>query len=218
MGIARRFLRVARWAIALYAATFVAVVVQTARFENAPYGTLPPVDTIVCLGAGMDPDGTLNRAAIKRVETCVELFRAGADRSVHFTGGRAAPVGPSAGAQMAALAQELGLPRSVISIEEASHSTLQNALFSQPMLADARSIRIVTEAFHLPRAYASFALMGAHDIHITMSEPVRQRPDGGWNWSVLAREALAIWFNALRYLVWLASGVVALEGRDAILA
>jgi len=218
VGVARLVLRIVRWVVFLYAATFAAVVVQTAWFKNPGFDTLPPVDVIVCLGAGMDPDGTLHRAAVQRVETCVLLFEAGAAPRVHFTGGQAVATGPSAGFQMGALAQEMGLPETAISIEEASHSTLQNALFSQPMLEDAASIRIVTEAFHLPRAYASFALMGQHDIHLTMSEPVRTRPGGGWKWSVLAREALAIWFNAARYMIWLASGAIGLEERDAILA
>jgi uncharacterized SAM-binding protein YcdF (DUF218 family) len=218
VGVIRLVNRLLRWTIALYALTFLAVVIQTASFSNPAFETLSPVDTIVCLGAGMDADGTLHDAAIRRVETCVALYDAGAAEKIHFTGGRAVPEGQSAGGQMAALAIELGIPITAISTEDASQSTLQNALFSQPMLNDAQSLRLVTEAFHLPRAYASFALMGHHDIHLTMSEPVRLTSKGNWNWRVLSREALAIWFNASRYLVWLGGSFFGLEGHGAVLA
>lgn len=205
-------------AVGAFAITFLGVVLQTALVRDPPHNTLESVDVIVCLGAGMDPDGTLHPSAIARVETCAALYLAGTAPDVHFTGGRGRLGGPSAGAQMSALAQTLGVPPEAISIEEASQSTLQNALLSQPMLADAQSIRLVTEGFHLPRSYASFALMGDHTVHLTMSEPVRLTPQGRWNWRVLLRETLAIWFNIGRYGVWLIMGVFETEGRDAILA
>lgn len=205
-------------AFGVFVVTFLCVVLQTALMRAPPHDTLEPVDVIVCLGAGMDPDGTLHPSAISRVETCAALYLAGNAPVVHFTGGRGRPGGPSAGAQMSALAHTLGVPAEATTIEEDSHSTLQNALFSQPMLADAQSIRLVTEGFHLPRSYASFALMGPHTVHLTMSEPVRLTPQGRWNWRVLLRETLAIWFNVGRYGVWLTMGVFETEGRDAILA
>ncbi len=113
-------------------------------------------DVIVVLGAGMEPDGTLHASSLQRVETGVELFHAGAAPSLHFTGGAAVPGGPSSGAQMASLAQSLGVQIELISHEDRSLSTLQNALFSQPMLRGAEDILVVTDGFHLPRSWLSF--------------------------------------------------------------
>lgn len=210
MGIIKRLIF---WGVGLYAATFLFVVGFTYSWTNpdAP----AQADVIICLGAGMDPDGTLHHSAIKRVETCAALYADGIAPRVHFTGGRGAPDGPAAGNQMALLAQSLGVPAEATSTENASHSTLQNAYYSQPMLADATRLMIVTEAFHLPRSVASFGIFGPHDLDIYMSEPIRPNANGGWDWRMIRREAAAIWFNALRVGVWHAGGWFGAEGRDA---
>ena len=54
------------------------------------------------------------------------------------------------GAQMAALARDEGVPASAIVAETPSESTLQNAVFTLPMLDSTRGIILVTDSFHLP--------------------------------------------------------------------
>ena len=165
-----------------------------------------PADVIVVLGAGMEPDGTLHGSSIQRVEKGVELFHAGVAPRLHFTGGAAVSGGPSSGAQMAALAHSLSVSEAVISHEDRSLSTLQNALFSQPILRDAGHILIVTDGFHLPRSWLSFTWaawhVGAPTPEISVAFPARLRsPSPDWPFSPVAmplREALAVWFNLTR--------------------
>lgn len=210
MGIIKRLIY---WGVGLYAATFLFISAFTYLWTNPE--NPEPADAIVCLGAGMDPDGTLHATAIKRVQTCAELYAAGVAPRVHFTGGRAVVDGPAAGTQMAKLAQSLGVPETAATTENASLSTLQNALYSQPMLSDTQRIILVTEAFHLPRSVASFGVFGPQDIDVFMSEPIRLDADGGWDWRMIRREVAAIWFNALRAGAWYVGGILKAENRNA---
>ncbi len=175
-------------------------VFEPEQFENA--------DVIVVLGAGMDPDGTLHRSSVLRVEKGVALFKSGAAERMHFTGGLAGPRSNSAGAQMGFLAISLGVPEHVTSAEGQSYSTLQNALFSEPYLRNANRIILVTEGFHLPRSWASLKYFGDFDIALARSVAFRKTsPNAKWPWLTMClREALAIWFNAGRLAVWEAAG------------
>jgi len=175
---------------------------------------LAPSDAIVCLGGGMAPDGTLAPAVLTRIERCVELFNADHAPLIIFSGGMAAPNGPSAGDQMLRYAASLGVPPSAMLSEGAAQSTLQNALFTLPMIPQATQITIVTEGFHLPRSWASFKWAAwelptpAAKITLVMSEPVRRHPDGAINWHILGRESLAIWFNAGRAVIYSGASIV----------
>lgn len=170
---------------------------------------IAPADAIMCLGAGMDASGTLDHAALRRVERCVELYDAGLAPTVVFSGGVARSTGPSAAHQMGLYAQSLGLPVGALVEEGRAQSTLQNALFSLDLVPDAMRIIVVTEAFHLPRAWASFRWasfetgMPAPVTALVMSENVRPASDKtGVSWTVLIRESIAIWFNAARALAY----------------
>ncbi|WP_411890535.1 YdcF family protein [Yoonia sp. SDW83-1] len=160
---------------------------------------------MVVIGAGMSANGTLHRESLARVDKGVALFAANLAPRIHFSGGRAAPDGPSAGAQMVRHAMAQGIPAAAISIEERSLSTLQNALFSKPMLADAQSILLVTEAFHLPRAKASFWWMGYDNILTAHAGRFRRAPDNTISLTMIGRETLAIWFNLGRAILWSAT-------------
>lgn len=181
-----------------------------AAFEPEDFA---PADVIVVLGAGMDADGTLHNSSILRVEKAVALFHAGAAPRMHFTGGKARENGPSAGQMMAELAHNLSVPMNVTSIEGRSQSTLQNALFSQPMLKDATRIILVTEGFHLPRSWASFHWAAwqkgqRFDIALAHSTAFRQQSSNSRfsAISMVVREGLAWGFNLIRVGSWHGAG------------
>ncbi|MCP5073337.1 MAG: YdcF family protein [Rhodobacteraceae bacterium] len=178
------------------------------RFEKA--------DVIVVLGAGMDADGTLHKSSLLRVEKGVALFKAGAAKRMHFTGGVGGPRGPSAGQQMARHAQSFGVQAEQTTAEGASYSTLQNALFSQRYLLKANRIILVTEGFHLPRSWASFKYFGDYDVALARSVAFRKTsPNANWPWLTMClREALAIWFNAGRLVVWETAGVLSIDDKS----
>ena len=168
-----------------------------------------PVDAVVCLGGGMSADGTLDASVLKRIERCVQLFEADRAPIVVFSGGSAIPGGPDAGTQMSQYATTLGLPETAAVVESRAQSTLQNALFSLSLIPDASRVILVTEAFHLPRSWASFKWAAWEKDHkdlvvfLAMSENVRRDPTSGRiGWRILARESLAIWFNAFRAVAY----------------
>lgn len=213
MGIIRpaRFLaRLAKLGGVAFVAMTLAMLAWTFLWPEPDVRGMQKADVIICLGAGMDGAGTLDRAALIRVDRCVQLFKAGLAPAIVFSGGIARVDGPNAGAQMALYAQSRGVPAENTVIEGRAQSTLQNALFSLELIPDAQDIILVTEAFHLPRSWASFhwarwetGLPNDKNFQLVMSENVRRDPPQNVvNWLVLVRESLAIWFNAGRALAY----------------
>jgi len=153
----------------------------------------------------MSPDGILAPSVLTRVERCVALYNAGLAPNVVFTGGTARANGPDAGTQMARYAASIGLPIGAAIVEGRAQSTLQNALFTYDALPAADHLILVTEAFHLPRSFASFRWAAwttgrtAPMIRLVMSEPVRRDVNTSQiHWRILVRESVAIWFNLVR--------------------
>ncbi|MBT0956792.1 YdcF family protein [Alphaproteobacteria bacterium KMM 3653] len=197
----RRVLRaLLLWGALAFGLTLCGVLGATYLWPDRAPEEMPVADVIVCLGAGMDPDGTLHAPAVARVRACADLHAAGRAPRVLFTGGRAVAGGPSAGERMAELAVSYGVPRGAVSHEDTSLSTLQNALFSQAFLPAEGHLILVTEAFHLPRSWASFKWAGGQELSLYMSERVRVPAR-----RVILREVAAIGFNALRVGAWSAA-------------
>ncbi|WP_373636647.1 YdcF family protein [Yoonia sp. BS5-3] len=182
--------------------TFAAITAYTAWRPASE----PTADVIVVLGGGMSANGTLGQDTVGRVMKGVALYNAGAAPRIHFTGGVSRPNTPGAGDRMAELAQESGIPAGAITTENRSLSTLQNALFSKPMLSDAQSVILVSEAFHLPRSKASFWWMGYDNISVAHSDRFRRTREGDISLRMLGRETLATWFNLGRAMLWSATG------------
>lgn len=197
--------RVFKLAILTYIAMAFAMLAWTFLWPDPEPEDFVSADAIVCLGGGMSANGTLAAPVLTRIERCVQLYEAGLAPVIVFSGGTAAPNGPNAGSQMARFAASLGVPQSVLVVESDAQSTLQNALFSLDLIPNAARVIVVTEAFHLPRSWASFKWAaweknhGPLNVALASSEQVRRDPqDGSIGWTILARESLAIWFNILR--------------------
>ena len=208
MGV-KRIGRLIRAALLLWAAGLFAILLWTLLWPlDRP---LPEGDAIICLGAGVDSAGRIDQASTKRPEACAELARAGAAPIVVFTGGPLRPGLPTSADGMAEIAQRAGLGGALVLLEAASYSTLQNALFSLDLIETEARLILVTEAFHLPRAWASFTVMGARDLALYPSERLRQSQRGGRAWGMLLRESLAIWFNAGRFTAWRIGGALGVD-------
>ena len=209
MGIAGLLRRLVIWGAALWALTLMAVLVWMQVWPETDTTDLAPADVILCFGAGMRPDGTLAPASIDRVAKCAQLYAASVAPKVLTTGGTAAADGPSAGGQMAALAQDYGVPAADLIVEARAQSTLQNSRLSLPLISDAQRIIIVTEGFHLPRSWASLRWAAWQtgrdqpDISLVMSNTVRRDPvSGRINHRIILRETLALWFNTARAIAY----------------
>ena len=212
-------MRALRWLLALAGAAFVcsAAAIGAVTFLSKPCTEIDArFDIAVVLGAGMDPNGTLHASTIGRVTAASHLWQEGRTAALHMTGGRAVPDGPAAGAQMKAYAIGLGIEPTRITHEDASLSTLQNALFSAPQLPHDVRLILVSEGFHLARGWLSFAWAGRPVSAVCHS--TRLRPEAPAR--MLVREVAAFWFNGARAAVW---SVLHLFGQprdriDALLA
>jgi len=207
-----------KYALVIYALTAAIISLFAIAQSQAEPESFAPADVIIVLGGGMDADGTLHQATRLRVRKGVALFQAGTAPKILFTGGRAVETGPSSGDMMARLAMQLGVPAAAIITETRSLSTLQNALFSMPKMEKATRIIIVTEGFHLLRSWLSFqwvALIEAQTLDIALAHSTIFRPDSGAK--LVAREALAFWFNLGRAALWHIGGWlnVAPDTRDS---
>jgi uncharacterized SAM-binding protein YcdF (DUF218 family) len=160
-----------------------------------------PAPAIIVLGAGVEDDGALDPQSLSRIETGVELYRAGLAPRLHLTGGNIDD-GPPIAEAMRLFALAHGVPEAAISVETNSKSTLQNALFSAQLLDGIPAGAIlVTSAYHLPRAWASFRWAGAVDQVLVPARGPDARPLRARAAS-LARETLAWWFNLARVGLW----------------
>ena len=118
----------------------------------------PPGAVIVVLGGDSNPvsPDLPGLGSALRAGWASALWQPG--QRIVFTG--SGPPGAASFAErMGDLAVRLGVARAVIQLEIKSISTAQNALFTWPLVGDAPII-LVSEPFHLPRAWVTFRLAG----------------------------------------------------------
>ena len=184
-----------RWIFSIAVLSIWLALIGTALYV-AMYSADPEPPTgeaiVVLAGNAGKNGGGLTGETEARLAKGVELFEAGAASVLVVTGGGTPPV--SEAMRDAALAA--GVPAEAILVENASHSTLQNALFTADFEAldkDAPII-IVSHRYHLPRANASFRWAGFSTV-----ESVAADPDGGFSISEgLLWESLKWPLNILR--------------------
>ena len=126
-------------------------------------------DVIVVLGGGIRratstlPEAELAEDTRFRCIYAAELYKQ-RPLPIVVTGGRvdpSIPVPPLA-PEMKDLLVRLGVPADDILVEDESSSTYENALFSQPILADqnAQRILLITDAKHMMRSERCFVAQG----------------------------------------------------------
>ncbi len=174
-----------------------------------------PVDAAIVLGASLDPDGRPSWHTRRRVQAAVALLNDGKAGALIFSGGSPNALQPSATELMRDHALELGAPADRLLVETGSHTTIDNLEFSLP-LADARGYRrlaLVSDAFHLARAWALAAWMGRPDVELVSVDHRR------WHWRhdvpmMHLREAVAWWLNLGRVAGWHVLGVFGVPPDD----
>ncbi|GAA5069867.1 YdcF family protein [Roseibacterium beibuensis] len=186
----RRAGRTLRAVLLVWAATFAAVCLWTVFWPDQ--GLSAEGDAILCLSSGVQEDGTADSGSRIRAETCAELYRAGAAPLVVFSGGGFPVTAADAMAEVAAL------PADVVRIEPQAASTLQNIYYASDLIAEGSHVLLVTEAYHLPRSWASARVMGMDNVTLVPAARLQNEPR---LWS-LTRESLAIWFNLARFAAY----------------
>lgn len=167
-----------RWIIGIAAVAVAAALAGTSLYValHEPSRSIDPAGAIVVLGAGIDPETARPTAAMRaRMALGADLYAAGAAPRVIVTGGSSRQPARAVAREVRAVARSLGLPDAALTVEAASLSTLQNALFTRDLIGDPLTpILLVTHRSHQPRALASFRWAGFGDI--ALAAPDADRP------------------------------------------
>ncbi|HLD63961.1 MAG TPA: YdcF family protein [Candidatus Peribacteraceae bacterium] len=110
-----------------------------------------PADCGLVFGATVHGREAAGPGIARRVETAARLYGEEKLRRLIFTGGRGDSFKESEAVVMATLAGNLGVPSSVIRIEEQATSTWENLQFSKTLVNDCASIVAISDRYHLRR-------------------------------------------------------------------
>jgi len=130
----------------------------------------PPYDAVILLGGLVLEDVSAERGApafndnVERLTETFELLREGRARAVIISGGSWRPRAKS-DVEAAVLARTLvrwGIEQERIIVEDRSRNTQENAAFTAEIVRARHLDRLllVTSAFHMPRAHATFRAAG----------------------------------------------------------
>ncbi len=130
-----------------------------------------PAGAIVILGARVLSSGQPGQALTRRTRHAVQLYQQGLAPWVVCAGGRG-DWPPAEAVAACLLAEELGVPSAALLLEDQSHSTEENALYTAA-LGQAHgfdSVIVVTDGYHLYRADLLFRAAGLQ----TFASPAQQ--------------------------------------------
>lgn len=162
-------MKLIRWIFAIVVLSVWAALIGTALYVAmyAPSEEVPEGTAIVALAGNAGKSGVITGETEARIKRAVELYEAGAAPILVVTGGTGeSGSNPPVAETMRDFAIAAGVPEEAILVEGASHSTLQNALFTADLegIDKTQPIIIVTHRYHLPRANASFRWAGFETV------------------------------------------------------
>ncbi len=176
---------------ALLAATLGSVTAVAFRVDAFSRNRPPPkkAAAIVVLGARVQPNGEAAPALQRRAEKAAELYRQGLAPLMVFSGGMAGTL-PSEARVARDIAVKLGVPPEACVLEEASHSTFQNAQLTAPLLKQRQidEVLLVTDGYHLFRANQQFKNVGIRSMPVASERSLSSLDQAYWT----VREALAL--------------------------
>lgn len=122
--------------------------------NNAERDEKKPADVIVVLGTKAYINNAYNPCLVARVKHGVDLYQKHYAPKLLFSGGNDKKEKINEAQAMKQIALSLGVPAKDILIESLSNTTYENLLYSKKIFKkqQVKSIIIVTEPFHLPRA------------------------------------------------------------------
>lgn len=224
----RVIVRLVRWGLRLCVAALVVTVAAVLYFSDAnwrAYGqgraVERPVDAILVLGGGVDPDFVPGYSSRRRIAAAVALLESGLTKHLIFLGGpRAIPLELTGGALMRDHALALGAPAEALLVETSSISTFENLRFGFA-IAEARGfsrLALLTDSFHLERARNLAAYFGRPEIGLVAASGLEYDNIAVRVWTIL-REALAWWYNLAKVATWeaMAMAGVDVETREALI-
>jgi len=191
--------------------------VQSLEWQYLPTGDLPQAEAIVVLGGGTRPRIAprpwyeVNEAG-DRILYGSWLYKQGKAPLLIVTGGRAEWLGEGGNPEsedMAAIAEFVGVPNSVIVQESQSFNTRDNAVNTQQILQKKglNKILLVTSALHMPRSVEIFRRLAIETIPAPTDFLVVQN-DNNKGWAVVldllpSADALKNTTNAIKEYIGL---------------
>lgn len=127
------------------------------------------------------PADELSASSRQRTTCGADLWHQGLAPKLFLTGGDATVFrnGPPVSREMKRWALRLGVPESVIQVEETSRTTYENAVQTKALLGPGH-ILLVTAAYHLPRAVGLFEQQGFTVTPVACGYESRHRPRQAW--------------------------------------
>lgn len=161
-------MKLIRWIFAILVLSIWTALIGTALYVAMyePWETVPEGAAIVALAGNAGQNGGLIGETEARIARAVELYEEGVAPLLVVTGGPAEGTNPPVAEAMRDFAVAAGVPEDAILVENASLSTLQNAMFTADLaeLDKSAPIILVSHRYHLPRANASFRWAGFEDV------------------------------------------------------
>jgi uncharacterized SAM-binding protein YcdF (DUF218 family) len=157
-------------------------------------------DVIIVLGAGLNDDETPGYALTRRSLHVAELWKQGYAPNIICSGGHTGGHQRSEADGCRDILLQEGVPSEIILLENQSHSTEENALYSRTLMEQNNwsTAILVTDSFHILRSRIIFQSQG---YTVTLS-PVRWQEinNTGFYISMLGREIVAYHWHIFKNL------------------
>lgn len=163
-----------------------------------PRKSLPPTgypaDAIVVLGAAPNSPAIRNRAS-----KGLELYYAGQAEQLILTGGNTSSRDESEAMNMDRFLARIETTAVPTTLEERSTNTFENLQNSRALVPEARRIIIVSDTYHLPRAFLIAKRLGYKDVYWESPSSNYYRPaELAWYYG---REMLAVLAYVPRFIM-----------------
>jgi uncharacterized SAM-binding protein YcdF (DUF218 family) len=160
----------------------------------------PKGDILIVLSGDALPDA-LGHGSYLRALYAVRYWRSGGYRQIFVSGGPS-PDGPPIATQMRDFMVAEGVPAAAITVETASGSTRENALYTLQALRGVQGRKVLlTSDYHSFRAYRAFRKAGLDVVSSSLPDNYKQI-DNWWNrWDVfigLCRETIKVGYYFVR--------------------
>ncbi len=163
----------------------------TLRFTYAIFRApeyLPARPVAIVFGAGYWPDGRLSPVLQDRLDSAIELYRAGRVTKLLFSGDNRF-VDYNEPARMLEYALEQGLPREDIVLDYAGRRTYDTCYRARDIF-EVSEVVLVTNRYHLPRALETCTALGVDAVGYAADRQPYVRRYITWYW---LRELPALW-------------------------
>lgn len=154
-----------------------------------------PSDVIVVLGSGLRRDGSPGPSLYRRADKAARLYAEGYAPQIICTGGYTAGQIRSEAAACAEILRDEGVPASVITLEERSRSTIENAAYTREIMDSNgwQTALVVSDGYHLLRAGWIFEQAGIQAV----TSPADSDPPRYSLFVAIVREVAALHLQAL---------------------